>query len=254
MKKIDIRKIVIVIVIAACVTGGIAASKITFPQNSTGVTTENGNRTTTSKEKEGTSPSDAANNQTTDTQQADTANQSNSTNKSNNTNQSNIASASNNANNANNANNKNSTNSKDNTNATNSPSSSENQQKISCTLTIRCDSVSGNGLLTANGHPELETYASNPQILSVSVEVPEGSSAYDALVQACKDNNIPIESSYTPAYKSYYVEGINYLYERMAGSSSGWTYQVNGQSQGYGASSYLLEKGDVVQWNYVTSQ
>ena len=46
-------------------------------------------------------------------------------------------------------------------------------------------------------------------------------------------------SRYTPLYKSYYVEGINQLYEFDCGKNSGWMYSVNGEYPNYGASSYI---------------
>jgi len=51
-------------------------------------------------------------------------------------------------------------------------------------------------------------------------------------------------------YESYYVEGINYLYEFDAGYASGWMYKVNGWFPNYGCSSYYLSDGDVIEWVY----
>lgn len=52
------------------------------------------------------------------------------------------------------------------------------------------------------------------------------------------------------AFKSYYVEGINQLYEFDCGKNSGWMYSVNGEYPNYGASSYNLKDGDKVEWRY----
>ena len=139
------------------------------------------------------------------------------------------------------------------------PSDSEGQSQgtqelaeISCTISIRCDSISGNGILTANGHPELESYAANPVILgNTAVKVKKGANVYEVLLQACQSAGIHLESSYTPAYGSYYVQGINHLYEWQAGPGSGWIFTVNGQSVSVGASSYQLSEGDVIVWEYV---
>ncbi len=57
-------------------------------------------------------------------------------------------------------------------------------------------------------------------------------------------------SRYTPLYKSYYVEGINQLYEFDCGKNSGWMYSVNGKYPNYGCSSYKLEDGDKIEWRY----
>lgn len=74
---------------------------------------------------------------------------------------------------------------------------------------------------------------------------------YDILIRATKKYGIQMEASYTPLYSSYYIEGINQLYEFDAGSLSGWMYNVNGWYPNYGASSYnSLEDGDVIEWRY----
>lgn len=59
-----------------------------------------------------------------------------------------------------------------------------------------------------------------------------------------------MESSYTPIYGSYYIEGINQLYEFDGGGQSGWQYCVNGWFPNYGCSSYSVEDGDVIEWKY----
>ena len=50
--------------------------------------------------------------------------------------------------------------------------------------------------------------------------------------------------------ETYYVEGINQLYEFDCGKNSGWMYSVNGEYPNYGASSYNLKDGDKVEWRY----
>ena len=49
---------------------------------------------------------------------------------------------------------------------------------------------------------------------------------------------------------SYYVEGINNLYEFDCGEQSGWMYAVNGWYPNYGCSAYTLSDGDVIGWAY----
>ena len=51
-------------------------------------------------------------------------------------------------------------------------------------------------------------------------------------------------------YGSYYIEGINQLYEFDCGQNSGWMYCVNGWFPNYGCSSYTVEDGDVIEWRY----
>ena len=126
-------------------------------------------------------------------------------------------------------------------------------KNITCSITIVCDAISGNGKLTEAGHPELETYAANPIILgTTSYTVQEGTTAFAVLQQACNATGIALDAVYSQAYGTSYVKAINYLYEFSAGVGSGWMYQVNGVSPNIGASSYKLSEGDVVTWYYVT--
>ena len=59
-----------------------------------------------------------------------------------------------------------------------------------------------------------------------------------------------MESSYTPGYDNYYIEGINQIYEKDCGTKSGWMYCVNGTFPNYGCSDYKLKNGDAVEWRY----
>lgn len=54
----------------------------------------------------------------------------------------------------------------------------------------------------------------------------------------------------SPMYNSYYIEGINHLYEFDCGNESGWMYKVNGWFPNYGCSSYTLQGGDTIVWCY----
>ena len=83
-----------------------------------------------------------------------------------------------------------------------------------------------------------------------TVEFEEGETVFDVLKRVLKENKIQMESSYTPMYGSYYVEGINQLYEFDCGKNSGWMYRVNGWYPNYGCSSYTLESGDEIEWRY----
>ena len=69
-------------------------------------------------------------------------------------------------------------------------------------------------------------------------------------IKKTKEPGIQISSKYTPLYDSYYVEGINQLYELDCGKNSGWMYSVNGTFPNYGASAYKPKDGDVILWVY----
>jgi len=52
------------------------------------------------------------------------------------------------------------------------------------------------------------------------------------------------------AYKSVYIQGINYLYEFSCGPLSGWMYEVNGEYPSVGVSQYTLKDRDKIVLRY----
>lgn len=82
------------------------------------------------------------------------------------------------------------------------------------------------------------------------VEIEEGDTVFDVLQEVTKRKKIHLEYSYTPAYKSHYIEGIYNIYEFDAGNLSGWMYCVNDEFTGVGCSSYEVEDGDTIRWLY----
>ncbi|MBQ0135578.1 MAG: DUF4430 domain-containing protein [Oscillospiraceae bacterium] len=121
--------------------------------------------------------------------------------------------------------------------------------ELKCTIEIRCDTILNN---RQNLTPGKEAYVpSNGIILPrTTVYFEEGDTAFDVLKNVCDAYGIQIEYSYTPGYDSYYVEGINHLYEGNCGSQSGWMYKVNGWFPNYGCSSFKMESGDNMVWCY----
>ena len=85
---------------------------------------------------------------------------------------------------------------------------------------------------------------------STKVSFSDGESVHDVLQRVCKDKGIHMESSFTPAYNSAYVEGINQLYEFDCGELSGWMFNVNGWFPNYGCSKYKVSDGDEINWVY----
>lgn len=123
------------------------------------------------------------------------------------------------------------------------------QAALTCTLEIRCDTVLDHmGDLKEGKNAYVP---SNGVILSASeIAFSEGDTAFTVLQNACSLAGIQLEYSFTPAYNSYYVEGINNLYEFDCGNESGWMYKVNGWFPNYGCSSYQVKNGDTVVFCY----
>lgn len=126
----------------------------------------------------------------------------------------------------------------------------DGESVVTVSMEIRCDNLAKD--LSKLKKKELEEYVPEDGVILAKTEtqVPEGSSAFDVLNKICREKDIQVESSYTPTYKSYYVEGINYLYEFDAGAGSGWMYKVNEEFPQYGASEYEVKDGDYIVWVY----
>lgn len=93
---------------------------------------------------------------------------------------------------------------------------------------------------------EIDATAGEGEKTSATIELPEGATAYDALVAAADDVNAS-DSEY-----GMYVQGINGLAGGDFGDMSGWMFEVNGEMAEVAASELELEPGDVVTWLYVT--
>ena len=133
-----------------------------------------------------------------------------------------------------------------------------------CFVTIDCKNIKNN--LSSLKKGKKAFVPQNGYILKdARVPFEEGESAFDALKRACKENvctdnceyckkgGIQLEFSFTPAYKSYYVEGIHQLYEKDCGSFSGWMFSVNGEFSDVSSSEYLLKAGDKITFSYTVS-
>jgi len=85
---------------------------------------------------------------------------------------------------------------------------------------------------------------------TVKVELDKNDTVFEVLKEVCEIYKIQLEYSWTPMYESYYIEGINNLYEFDCGYESGRMYKVNGWFPNYGCSSYELKDGDNIVWCY----
>ena len=121
-----------------------------------------------------------------------------------------------------------------------------------CTVTIVCDTVL-NSLDTLNAEKAPFVPEDGIILHKTTVSFANGDTVFEVLKRVCAAADIQIEYSYTPMYKSYYIEGINHLYEFDCGPESGWMYSVNGQFPNYGCSAYKLKNGDDIVWSYTCS-
>ena len=118
-----------------------------------------------------------------------------------------------------------------------------------CTITIRCDTIFDN--VDSMEEAKLPYVPASGEILPViTVEFTSGETVFDVLKRVCEAADLQIEYSWTPLYDSYYIEGINHLYEFDCGFESGWMYKVNGWFPNYGCSAYTLQGGEEIVWAY----
>ena len=118
-----------------------------------------------------------------------------------------------------------------------------------CTITIRCDTIFDN--VDSLEEAKLPYVPASGEILPViTVEFTSGETVFDVLKRVCEAADLQIEYSWTPLYDSYYIEGINHLYEFDCGFESGWMYKVNGWFPNYGCSAYTLQGGEEIVWAY----
>lgn len=118
-----------------------------------------------------------------------------------------------------------------------------------CTITILCDTILDN-MDNLDDGKEAYVPANGTILATSSVEFEEGETVFEVLNRVCEYAGIQIEYSWNAIYNSYYIEGINHLYEFDCGNESGWMYKVNGWFPNYGCSSYYLEDGDNIVWCY----
>ena len=140
---------------------------------------------------------------------------------------------------------------KENTEAAKSPEPDKTPQenRAFCTISIDCLIILEK---MSELNPDKKDFVpENGWILKdTKVFFEEGDTAYEVLYQVCREQKIHMEAAYTPAYGTYYVEGIHQLYEFDCGDLSGWTFLVNGKSTNYGSSQYEVKNGDVIQWRF----
>ena len=118
-----------------------------------------------------------------------------------------------------------------------------------CTITIRCDTILDNA--DKLDEAKAPYVPEDGEILPlITVEFTEGETVFDVLKRVCDAAQLQIEYSWTPLYDSYYVEGINHLYEFDCGFESGWMYEVNDGFPNYGSSAYEVKPGDKIEWKY----
>ena len=119
----------------------------------------------------------------------------------------------------------------------------DSSTSYTCTFSISCATILNNWDKCDESKKPLVP-ADGVILPSTTVTITEGESVMSVLKRACGDAGIPVSSS------GSYVRGINGLFEKNVGRSSGWMYCVGGTFPSYGADSYTLSGGENIQWLY----
>ncbi len=126
----------------------------------------------------------------------------------------------------------------------------DGKNTIKVTMEIRCDNLSNN--MDKLKKQEKAKWVPKDGVILKETQytLEKDATAFDLLKKATNKENIQTEYSYTKSYDSYYVEGINHIYEFDGGKLSGWQYYVNKKYPNYGCSQYKLKNNDKVVWVY----
>ncbi len=129
------------------------------------------------------------------------------------------------------------------------PPTPEPTQAQTCQLLISCATIFDN---IADLAPGKENYLPEGGIIFPlsTVEFTEGDSIIDILITTCNDADIQIDCEYYPIYDSYYIQGINYIYEEDCGSMSGWIIKLNGEFLNSSTNTVFPKSGDVIEILY----
>lgn len=90
-------------------------------------------------------------------------------------------------------------------------------------------------------------------ITDTRVDLQAGDTAWSVLKRMLDAGGIKYEYTWNEKFGSVYVQSIADDGEFDHGSGSGWMYNVNGTYPGYGASKYVLQDGDRLEWRYTTN-
>lgn len=81
-----------------------------------------------------------------------------------------------------------------------------------------------------------------------AVEFKAGDTVLDILRKVTREKNIQMDCR--GSRNLAYVRGIANVYEFDYGAESGWIYKVDGKVANMGSGTYLIKKGDIIEWLY----
>ena len=131
---------------------------------------------------------------------------------------------------------------------TSAESSPPKKYDYTCLFEIECRTILSN--MDKLSKDKKECVPDDGVLFSAETGFDKGESVYDILKRVCDENGIQLETSYSPAFATRYIEGIGNLYEFDCGTASGWMYTVNGEYMNYGCSLCTVSDGDKIAIRY----
>lgn len=132
---------------------------------------------------------------------------------------------------------------------TNPPTNPPTEKTDTVTISIDCKTILDN--MDKLNKNKVDIIPSDGIILyRYVVEIDDDDTVFDVLAQACNENKIHMEFSYTPVLDSNYIEGIYNIYELDCGSASGWSYNLNGVYENLGCNRINVKSEDVIEFRY----
>ncbi|MGI5936044.1 MAG: DUF4430 domain-containing protein [Oscillospiraceae bacterium] len=129
------------------------------------------------------------------------------------------------------------------------PEPSPEPEKLTCTLSVRCDTVLANMDMLASGKEDI--IPENGYFLYLTdVEFSEGDTVFDVLKRELQSRKLHLAFTTTPGTGSVYIDGLFNLYEFDCGPESGWIFLVNGVSPGISCSEVKVMNGDFIDFAY----
>lgn len=123
-----------------------------------------------------------------------------------------------------------------------------------CTIEIECKTILDNMGNVEQGLIDNNLIPGDGIILKKAlVDVFENDSVYTLVKRVCKQNKIHFDSSFEPVFQTYYITGINHIYEGSVGTSSGWMFFVDGIESTKGSSLIKLNGGENIRFAYTCS-
>lgn len=123
---------------------------------------------------------------------------------------------------------------------------------VKCSVEIRCDTLLQPGTKLKSG---LEKYIPEDGVIlkETEVDATDQQSVLEVTRDACKANDIGFVYKGEAYGETGYVQGIDNIFEKDAGKTSGWMYHLDGEALNDPASSAKVKDKSKILWYYVRS-